>query len=278
MEYIDKRNGEVPHQLLDEFLRVTKKSDGTYPDDLYDTLGNTLHTQSSHTYRQDLTQYILAENNDRCCYCMRQLKPNKVSNRYPVTLEHVITRECVSAQDYKKYFQMPSDLAKEDRMIWANQFRSRHNPPFPPYPHTVAYENLIPSCEGRLANRSIECCNLKRGNHFLQPLNFRPAIHEEVVYHTDGSMEWTEDPELIIPTVVILGLDCLTLRAIRSIWYYLASHQLALETADRSEVLYSIILETEDHELTEMLMNFEKDTYWNLLADYSYFNDVNVFD
>ena len=96
-------------------------------------------------------------------------------------------------------------------------------------------------------------------------------------------MIWRDEPDdnppQAISTITTLGLDCAELKVIRRIWCYLAQHNLSYD-ANREDVIYNLIFQpsnSEEEELFNMLLNFERDDYWNLLAKYSYFNDASKF-
>ena len=95
------------------------------------------------------------------------------------TLEHVILNSTKTKDKYDEYFQMESELEK-DNMMLAKDFLE--NPKeVPPFPHTIAYENLIPSCFGYLPTGSSKCCNNYRGEKFVHPLVFRKNISAEEI-------------------------------------------------------------------------------------------------
>jgi hypothetical protein len=81
----------------------------------------------------------------------------------------------------------------------------------------------------------------------------------------------------VFPTVNILGLNCLELKAIRRIWYYLSTHNLSCDESNKDRVINDIITITEPQE-HGMLLNFKNKVYWNLLSQYTYFNNVEIFE
>lgn len=262
MEYIDKnKSREKAHKLIKEFLKECFDKQEDCSADLYSVLkGN---------FKNDLKNILLEDSNNHCCYCMRDLKGP--------TLEHVIPQKVKSQEDFSKYFEIESKLDKEN-IILETEFLN--NPKdVPPFPHTVAYENLIPSCSGHLASRGSKSCNNYRGDKFIQPLVFRQGIHNEIKYKINGFVEWTEeDLGTVFPTITSLGLNSLELKAIRRIWYYLSSKNLSCDESNKDEVINGIITELDDgDQMLEMLMNFKKTEYWKLLSQYTYFNNVELF-
>lgn len=191
------------------------------------------------------------------------------------TLEHVITQKVNNQEDFSKYFEMDSRLDNENIMLEAEFIINPKKTP--PFPHTVAYENLIPSCLGTFASGEKKSCNHHRGDRFIQTLIFRENIHNEIKYKIDGSIVWSEDRADVFPTVNILGLNCPELKAIRRIWYYLSSHNLSCDESNKDKVIYDIITELENEDMLDMLINFTNVEYWRLLSQYTYFNNVELF-
>lgn len=261
MEYIDKnKSREKAHKLIKEFLKECFDKQEDCSADLYSVLkGN---------FKNDLKNILLEDSNNHCCYCMRDLKGP--------TLEHVIPQKVKSQEDFSKYFEMDSRLDSENIMLEAEFIINPKETP--PFPHTVAYENLIPSCTGKFAaSRNSKWCNNYRGDRFIRPLIFRENIHNEIKYKINGSIVWSEDRADVFPTVNILGLNCLELKAIRRIWYYLSTHNLSCDESNKDRVINDIITITEPQE-REMLLNFKNKEYWNLLSQYTYFNNVERFE
>ncbi len=267
MEYIDKtKNSQAAHKLLQRFLEEINNGPIDAEEDLYECL--TRCTDIWHKFRQ----LILDDTNGKCCYCMR-----KISG---VTLEHVIIRSAENEVVLKKYFETQSELDKDNIILESTFLKEKLAAP--PFPHTIAYENLIPSCIGNLPkNGQGICCNFRRGDNYVPPMVFRKTIQDEIIYYTDGGIDWNVDcnyDEEGVLYVSKLGLDCIELQVIRYIWYFLSDKEYDLSSANRKEIIYSLLgQENSSNEFDEMLMNFENDSYWNLLEKYSYFNDVKKF-
>ncbi len=269
MEYIDKsKSREWAHSIIKAFLKRRLDESGKYPEDLYAAF------RADPECKNAFVERLLEDNSHRCCYCMRDIKGT--------TLEHVIPNSTKSPDKYGEYFQLESELDKGN-IILAKDFLERPGD-VPPFPHTVAYENLIPSCFGYLPSGQSKCCNNYRGDKFVHPLVFRKNISKEVTYKTDGNITWSEDPEPVVPTLTKLGLDCTELKAIRRIWFYLASNGLSCEDSNRETTIEVLLNELgvpsnmKEREMQNMLLNFKKPEYWKLLERYTYFNDVGKYD
>lgn len=298
MEYINKTNSSnlaKAHLLLDGFL--SRCSQGVkWPNDLYAALSSDVDPNvpnAENTYIL-LRRLILKENNGRCCYCMRSI------GECDTTLEHVIPNKTRNQSDYdgyKGYFSS-SDWKI---MVFAEKFLKSPKWPFCSYPHTIAYENLIPSCNGKFAkisngqhapdDRTSKSCNNFRGNSFVVPFVFNKTMVSEFEYTERGYVVWPVDANITgnarkqllkhhKDTIDNLGLNCDELVAIRRIWCFLAKNGLKHDQKlDKDRAM--IFLTTDGSLLPqtkEMLNNFwEDDRYWNLLEDYQYFNDVKKF-
>lgn len=265
MEFTDKRKEESraqAHLLIDNFL--SRYTYHPVQSNLYDDF------TSDPACNQPFRQILMNDCGNRCCYCMRNISST--------TLDHVILRSITDQEKYDEYFKVKTDLEKDDMKMEASI--ADNIGPHRPYPHTIAYENLIPSCFGHLASADSKCCNIYRGQKFVHPFTFRRDIHQEVVYYSDGNIEWIEepgdDPDGIL-TVSKLGLDCIELTIIRRIWYYISSHNETPNTIDKNEMINDLFIMADDDNEEEMIMQFKKPDYWRLIELYDYFNNVTLF-
>lgn len=263
MEFTEKRNEKSrskAHNMIDDFLGRYKYQAGQ---------SNLYGVFTSDSVFWDFRQSLMDDCNNRCCYCMRNIRAT--------TLEHVILRSTTDQEKYDKYFTIESDLERDDMKM---ETSIKEITPHSPYPHTIAYENLIPSCFGHLESKDSKCCNLYRGEKFVHPLTFRKDIHDEIIYYHDGGIEWTaepgDDPDDVL-TLSKLGLDCLELTIIRRIWYYLVSHNETPSTVDKDNMIYELIDLINDNNEEEMIMQFKKPNYWRLISEYDYFANQNLF-
>ena len=263
MEYVDKsKSRQWAHRLIRTFLmKRLEEGYAACSSDLYESF------RTDKKCKDAFVERLLEDSGHRCCYCMRDIRGT--------TLEHVIPKSVESREEFDKYFLMESDLDKENIMLESDFLA--HPKDVPPFPHTIAYENLVPSCFGNIPGGSPKCCNLFRGDKALYPLMFRRHISEEVRYRTDGTISWKEDPEPVVPTITKLGLDCPELKVIRKIWYYLSSHGLSCDDANRVSTIEILLDDLGDDPGREMLQNFMKPEYWKMLSNYTYFNDKSRF-
>lgn len=268
MEYIDKnKSREKAHRLIKDFLDRVKKECKTYPDDLYAAF------RGNKDCKDELVSLLLDDSGHHCCYCMASIDGT--------TIEHVILNSIKSQEQFDKYFEKESELDRSNIRLAKDFIESQSD--VPPFPHTIAYENLIPSCFGYLSPNSCssKCCNIYRGEKFVYPLVFRKNINSEIIYYSDGRVEWSKDPEEVTPTITKLGLDCAELKAIRRIWCFLSSKNLSCDDKNRELTINCLIDELEDSQkeknMLNMLLNFKNKEYWKLLEKYQYFNDYSKF-
>lgn len=280
MEPVIKNGHAMAHTLIDGFLQRNKdRHGGIYTDDLYKYLGADFVPGRTKT-RKALVDILLKEQHGRCCYCMRRidgLPPEEVS------IEHVIVNHPKDDNDYNQYLGKSEQLDAAD-MIPSSEFIARQTPP-PPYPHSVAYENMLMSCAGHchLGVGTSFTCNNYRAHKFVHPLPLTTNINKEIKYRTDGSVYWVNETDTVNPTVDNLGLNYVVLQLIRRIWYKVASKGLNVHICNRQELIYEVlgemIDEGKDDAAMQTLFLFANNTwYWDLLLQFDYFDDKAKFE
>ncbi|MDR0895476.1 MAG: hypothetical protein LBN06_09315 [Prevotellaceae bacterium] len=269
MEYIDKtilrEEGEA---IIKSFLNQVKEQD-PYPQDLYDVFKSDRGGQS----QKDLIEILLEEQNNHCCYCMRRLTVNN-----KITLEHLILRSITQQEEFNKYIKEERHTVLNDNVCLTEVNKVYQAEP--PYPHVVAYQNLVASCDGKIITGApaISCCNLRRGFEYIEPIVLYATIKNEVVYAFNGEVRWKEDKEYEKEeqlTMNILGLNDSILRMVRHIWSYINRCGLVKGDIDRDRgKLYGMLDEVSNEDF-DLLLSFQSnDTYWNLLVDYDYFSTI----
>ncbi|MEG2067783.1 MAG: hypothetical protein RRZ65_09120 [Tannerellaceae bacterium] len=265
MEYIDKHKeiyAKRAHRMIDDYIASQWNSDV-----------NKYINIDYRDIKKELATILTEEQKGYCCYCMRTLKEGGQT-----TLEHVIPKGLKDQKEYDKY--IATGLFCENMM----QFTSIKNisTPIccPPYPHHLAYENLVASCNGELTNIQGErvvilpqsCCNNKRGEEYIYPFFFRKDIASLLTYEADGSLSYEDDSWETMLGKSVLNLLNKTLQMIRKTWNVIASEYSIAEVDQakedkelRSEILANRNLTKEER---QTLLNT---TYWNLLTEYSWF-------
>lgn len=275
MKYIDKSlNRQQGEQIVTEFLDCFHERKGTYPDDLYNAFSREIDDAHGHViFRQRLVDEVLSPEQDgRCCYCMRRLSANLTT-----TVEHLMPNHAADKAELDEYRTRPTAL---DGLPHPADFKSMSPVVYPPHPHSIAYQNLVLSCDGdSFGERSKPaCCNLKRKHAFLPPFVLYPDIASTFVYMKDGTAEWTEDPE---PpgspgsATRILGLNSSVLKMVRRIWFFCNDLGMDPRITPKEIVVntmmgYIASPDTSERE-TNMLLNFKIEKYWKLLLEYDAF-------
>lgn len=279
MEYVDKQHHRQAHSLEDGFLQRNKdRHDSRYTGDLYEYLGADFCAPGQKT-KKVLVTILEAEQHNRCCYCMRNLVPLKAEDK---SIEHVIVNHPTDDAEYNKYLMHGSSLDNAD-IIQSSLFLDRQTPP-PPYPHSIAYENMLMSCAGRIhiGVRTSFTCNGKRCHAFVPPMPLMQNISREMKYRKDGSAFWTKDSNTEVPFVEILGLNDPTLQIVRRIWYKLSLQKLLPNTCDKESLVYDILGDMldegkDDAQIQLLFLFVNNNQYWDLVQQYDYFNDVSRF-
>ena len=274
MEYIDKTKLETEGEaIIKSFLERLKVEGAAYPKKLYEVFKSDKEDGEPENSKEKLVKVLLAEQNHYCCYCMQKFG---LDPKDEVTLEHHILNSITKQEDFDKY--LLKDTILKDKVCLAPEFINNQKTNTPPFPHTVAYQNLTASCNGRFLSRSRTAthCNLKRGGQYVEPLPLYPTIKAEIEYNKDSGMAlWVNEKEESI-TLNILGLNDDLLLMIRKIWFYSIKKEikiLEIDTAQQEDFLRSFQEFILDNEL-DMLSNFINNvTYWNLLKRYEYFGE-----
>lgn len=275
MKYIDKKLHKAEgEQIVSEFLQCVHQRLGAYPEELYKNFGQEIDDAHGHViFRARLQNEVLEpEQEGVCCYCLR-----KLDNCNHRTIEHLIRNHAESQEEMDSYRIRPTEL---DGLVWSRVFTSDKNPIYPPYPHSVAYQNLVVSCDGDLFNENSNpvSCNLKRGKTFVPPFVLYEDIADRFVYYPDGTADWLDDSGRK-SVVSILGLNKPVLKMIRRIWFYIASHRINIAITSKEDLvneIYGNLVGPDFSESeTKMLFNFKVEKYWNLFLQYEAFALIN---
>ena len=278
MKYIDKSlkksQGEI---IVSEFLDCFHRRTGTYPNDMYNAFSSEIDDAHNHAkFLQRLKDEVLmSEQDGHCCYCMRNLQTCR-----KVTVEHIMPNHAVNKEELDEYRIRPTEL---DGLPHPDDFKAMNPIAYPPHPHSIAYQNLVLSCDGDFfrENSKAMCCNLKRMHKFLPPFILYPDIAQRFVYTVDGMAEWIDDPEPPESkdnAMRILGLNTSVLRMVRRIWFFCNDNALNPLLGNRENIINTMMGNFNPSSTTEneinMLLNFKKDKYWNLLLAYDAFQDI----
>lgn len=266
MQFLSKDNAkysEEGHRIIDAFIKSCwQQESNAYVNLNYNELKRNPKIKS----------LLLREQHGYCCYCMRKISEKKV------TLEHVmpqnIKEEKSKLEEEKEhYFQYIS----AQNVVYQPEceINRRNKLKYPPYPHSIAYENLTASCDGSIYEGGNKyslhkCCNNKRGNSRIIPLFFLPRIHYILIYEEDGRLTYPNEYD---DTIKALNLDCDCLRLIRKVWACIRRKNINMSEVKSAE--------NDENKRKDILVRLElkrseeqkmaNELYWKLLSQFYWF-------
>ena len=238
----------------------------------------------NNPYRHGWESLLLAEQENRCCYCMRRIEQGETS------VEHVIPESftnLVEADEYAFYTQHSPILS--DHVELASVFAQYPNltdqyiDTVQKLPHLVAYANLMAACKGVSGNDEKGCCcNNVRGNKRILPLPLMSDAAQYVEYDEDGriSINFPADKKLASQTISTLQLNLDTLKDVRSLWHlasktaYTSDDIAGMDINARRE-LFCLMFQRDD--VTTIDERYRKyiapanETYWKIFLKYDWF-------
>lgn len=233
--------------------------------------------RSSGTYAR-MVDFLCSEVQDHlCCYCMRRF-----SHLGDVTLEHIIPHRS-RVDDFPMYFQFGYDGLDDTHIEPLTTFIiNRHSPNSDiPHPHTVAYHNFAASCDGAFIPDlpGGKCCNLARGNSFIDPLFLSHNAAQRIAYTEDGMAVPTNDSDILAQNFInATKLNTPRLREIRLLWYRLSEFTrediLGITTENERQEMLTRVLFRDSSELNRdisILKNYKNPSYWLTLMSYDWF-------
>lgn len=233
--------------------------------------------RSSGTYTR-MVDFLCSEVQDHlCCYCMRRL-----INPGDITLEHIIPHKA-QPNDFPMYFQFGYDGLDDTHIEPLVEFiRNRHSPDSDiPHPHTVAYHNFAASCNGAFIPDlpGGKCCNLARGNSFLDPLFLSLNAAQRIAYDEDGMAVPTNDSDILAQNFIIATkLNTPRLKEIRFLWSQLTAFAkddiIGITTNKERHRILTLMLfkDCSKQERDEaILKNYTNPSYWQTLMSYDWF-------
>lgn len=275
MRYIDKESGYADgNHITDEYLEnECKTSDPVSGCIRYiniDYAGNF----TNRGYKNRLLKLAMSKQQKYCCYCLR-----KIGNSREATLEHIIPQKSTTANGYDTY----SELSTHE-IILTGDFQTSPNQNRPPYPHTVAWNNLVVSCNGRFPldnNVSSRCCNNARSSDSAPPVYYLRDIEARIVYMQDGTIlaQIGDLYDNVRDTIRAAKLNCQSLKEIRRLWYLLRNipyreivkclHNRNL----RTKTLISVF-NMDNKKDVHFIFKYMKDEYWETFMRYHLFYTI----
>lgn len=287
MQYIDKLSNSEIAECLKEYS--AHFIEGQWQEDAKRYVNLTYDSIDKQIFCEKLSE----EQNDYCCYCMKKMSVHKRN----ITLEHVIPHNLSRdrGEDYNQYTMYAA--LNPELVKWIpprEQSNITEKLTLPPYPHYIAYENLVASCDGYIVTRkeSNQTCNHKRGDTNIPPLFFMENIAEIMDYGPDGDVG-TRGDEYKNVIDKTLNLNDESLKFARKIWYGLnkmsaflkETFPIAFTTSEQNIVSY---LMGDGHkedrayvadklaQLGIIDLNKRRDLgkieYWQLIEEFSWFD------
>jgi len=224
-----------------------------------------------------LRGYCLAEQGYVCCYCSREIE-----NSSKTQLEHLIPRARETNQEILDRYFGYSPILSQNIVLHSDFAASTEMQTTPPFPHHIAYQNIVASCNGKTFKFSEDftCCNHNRGNDFVPPFNLMP---DSIRYEKDGTIYYTHD-EIDNRFIKPLNLNKEILKRIRRIWFLFANSEVTedeLNNAKNAEIIIEVMtLHLEINRFKSpsdrnIIDSFKTVDNWNTLMNYRYF--LNYF-
>lgn len=204
------------NSVIDEILETAwNKEESRFLGDLYYGLLTAKN-------KENLKSRFLEEQNHKCCYCMREV------SEHDTTIEHIIPQN-VEVNEMKNYQIVPElTLGIVHKDTFNKYF---HQVPPDNYPHDLAYNNLVASCDCK------NHCNGGRGNKFISPIMYNQDWINSISYEPTGSViVWDENI-----SIEALNLDNHLLTMIRKTWKGIAKKIDSLEQISDENELQNII-------------------------------------
>ena len=282
MKYIDKTTYlDEGHAITDSYLESECKidePDGHYRYQNVDYSGSFGTTTKGA--KAKMMKLAIKSQHNLCCYCMRYLDEGE-----GVTLEHIIPQSC-SPDDFKKYMDLNVYPLTAQEVIRTADFTGVDDIKTDRRPHTVTFENLTASCEGKFPDKggSSLCCNNKRGEKNIYPLFYVADVENELEYMDDGSVypnERCSHPIEYVETIQHVRLNCQSLKDIRRLWHlfgnvpYEKIESCLTDKALREETLLNVLFQNPDMSgQDEKISNKFRtnDDYWHTLLLYRWFH------
>lgn len=275
MRYIDKNakrteGRNITDEYLDNECRTTDQVTGNIRYMNVDYSGSF----TNKGYKNKLLELGMALQNKFCCYCLR-----KIGRKQFATLEHIIPQSSKTTNSYDRYNEL-----SEHEIVLTSDFTSADNQTRPPYPHTVAWNNLVVSCNGRFPldnNVSSHCCNNARSSDFAPPVYYLRDIESRIVFMQDGTM-MAGNSDLhddVQSTINAAKLNYPALKEIRRLWYLLRNRpyreivECLYDRNLRTQTLYSIF-SMKDLADIRLVCKYQKDEYWEVFMKYHLFYTI----
>jgi hypothetical protein len=195
-------------------------------------------------------------------------------NNKSTKLEHIIPQSIEKEKDIKPYLKY--GRLRRKWIILRNKIDLTRRLHTPPYPHFIAYENLVASCDGKIepeAPFKSHCCNSYRGNDFVVPVFYLSNASILVEYNAENGLAFSffTKSDKAIDAV---NLNHTTLLLMRKAWAKVTTLDYSLNDlrlAERDENLRNDIVDDLELNLFREDPTLRIETYWTLFLQYDWF-------
>lgn len=274
MQFIDKQNVDnerVGNSIVNEFMLEQWDDDSQrYINLKYQHFGE---------YKERMVALLRLEQSGLCCYCMRKLSDQNT------TIEHVIPNKFKPKPNFpdELHLYMQCGYLRDNVTIWSEQdFNRIHTTP--PFPHFIAYYNLVASCNGSLSDNNgatlerHQCCNNRRESDFVIPLFFISDISVRISYSREGEVQYDEeiddnkDVTSISHAIKVLKLNHDSLKLVRKAWHLIGGIIEVEEAVACVSDLDKRLEILDEADIDPLIKNtLFSDIYWKLFSEYSWF-------
>lgn len=246
---------------------------------------NYVNLHYDYVDKTELTNHLVAEQGAYCCYCMRRLHISDGRNhKKNVSLEHVVPHN-ISTENWerdKAKYRCFSTLIKNIVVCPKGKVENPYKKfGMPPFPHFLAYDNLVASCNGQTLDENARevphhCCNLRRGNNYVEPLFFYADVESHVYYDSRGHIRCAEE---YVSSLGKDGVDIMSafLNDVRQFWKRIADSDYTVaqvcEAEDNDSLRFDIIDDVFTDDSTGHWLFLTERSKWCIYSDYAWFYD-----
>lgn len=237
----------------------------------------------------ELYEHLKNEQNGLCCYCMRRIRTQDDKEKRHlknITLEHVIPHKIKGDEwnrDKELYRKIPQLNNKNLEVCIEGNITDPYKKfGMPPFPHFLAYDNLVASCDGQTLDESgslvsHHCCNNKRGNNYVEPLYFHQDVSTEITYDSRGHIQCAEKYVPYLQEKTGVNIMSPFLNDVRLFWKKVADSEYTTEDIFKAEndeeLRCDIIDDIFTYDPTGHWFFLKKQRSWCIYSEYDWFYD-----
>lgn len=276
MRYIDKSSVRAAGTAItEEYIRNhCIGNEGRYVNINYENF-------CSLGYDERMKRCLNQVQHNFCCYCMRDMS----MNNGVTTLEHIIPQN-PKPEDVARYRKLNISALQTGTLSLVKDFIRSETQYMPPYPHNVAYDNFLNSCNGKFPEKvgSSLCCNNKRGNDYAIPLPLYQDVEQMVTYCDDGDIMPNYEHSLASDVAIALGayrVKCDNLKTIRRMWFLFRNtdYETLVKCINDSDLRYKTLMSVLFKDSKQAVLDanivgkYSKPNYWKTFISYHWFQN-----